>query len=271
MKPNPPVGSLIRLVGIAAGFIVLLVAGCSTFADVPVGSNGVVECASTLTGEIKPEGWHGKLPWCRFDIISIGNNQFKVEDSLAVSQDQQTIKTSANITWTVNPAKLVDIQRKYHGDVADIILAPNVQQALKQATAQFRNTDLTVRRGSVQQKMEDILRERLAPYHDDITIIQLSLTNFTFSDEWQKAVESKVIASQTLATEQIKLQTVRVQADQAAAEASGKARSQAAQQRTLTPLLIQQQWIDKWKGDVPQVVGNGAGMMFGLGGVGKHD
>jgi regulator of protease activity HflC (stomatin/prohibitin superfamily) len=162
----------------------------------------------------------------------------------------------------VNPANLVEIQRKYHGDVEDVILAPNVQQALRQATAAFKNTDLTVQRGKVQEKMEQILRDRLAPYHNDLQIVQLSLTNFTFSEDWQKAVEAKVISTQTLETEEIKLKTVRVQADQAAAEASGKARAQAYQQRTLTPLLIQQQWIEKWDGKMPEIIGQGGGGMM---------
>jgi len=36
-------------------------------------------------------------------------------------------------------------------------------------------------------------------------------------------------------------------------------------QSTLTPLLIQQQWIEKWRGNVPTTtLGSGTNVMYGL-------
>ena len=258
MIRDNPITALVLAVGVV---VVLLIGGCATFGDVPVGYNGVEECASTLTGKVVSEGWHNKAIWCRFDTVSIGNNQFESKDATAVSKDLQDVHTSVDVTWTYNPDHLVEIQRKYRGDAETIILAPNVAQALRQATSKFSATDLTTRRGDAQGLMEQLLRERLRPYNDDLKIIQLSLTNYSFSQAWESAVESKVVAGQNLLTEKTNLQIERVKADQAAAIASGKARSQAAQRQTLTPMLLQQAWIDKWDGHMPTVYGGGSQML----------
>jgi hypothetical protein len=48
---------------------------------------------------------------------------------------------------------------------------------------------------------------------------------------------------------------------------SARAESEAnkLKQATLTPMLLQQQWIDKWDGAVPSTqLGTGANVMYGL-------
>ena len=47
--------------------------------------------------------------------------------------------------------------------------------------------------------------------------------------------------------------------------AKAEAEANALKQRTLTPLLIQQQWIEKWRGNVPTTtLGSGTNVMYGL-------
>jgi len=47
--------------------------------------------------------------------------------------------------------------------------------------------------------------------------------------------------------------------------AKAEAEANALKQRTLTPLLIQQQWIEKWKGNVPTTtLGSSTSVMYGL-------
>jgi len=47
--------------------------------------------------------------------------------------------------------------------------------------------------------------------------------------------------------------------------AKAEAESNRLRQQTLTPLLLQQMWIEKWSGDLPStMLGQGQNMMFGL-------
>lgn len=241
--------------------VILIIFGLNSFGNVPVGFNGVEECASHLTGNVVSEGIHIKAPWCTFRKQSIGNNQYVVENAYAVSNQQQAVHTDVDVTWTLNPAHLVEIQRKYRGGVQSIIIAPNVAQALRQATAQYSNTDLTVKRSLVQQTMENILRDRLKPYNNDVQVVQLSLTNYVFEKGYMDALERKAIAGQELLTQQTNVQVKKAEADQQIALARGIAESQALQQRTITPLYVQLEAIKKWNGELP-TVSSGSGMML---------
>ena len=47
--------------------------------------------------------------------------------------------------------------------------------------------------------------------------------------------------------------------------ARAEAESNKLRQQTLTPLLLQQMWIERWRGDVPStVLGSNQNLMFGL-------
>ncbi len=263
--PRGP-GPFAWLAGAAAVFAL----SALTVGNVPVGYNGVEECMSRLTGRVTDSGWQIKPPWCTFRKLSIGNNQYVVDAASAVSRDQQSVKTSVDVTWTLNPASLVEIERKYHGELQEIVLAPNVQQALKQATSGYTNTELTTKRDEVARSMESILRDRLKPYNNDIQIVQLSLTNFTFEPGYMQSREDLAIASSKLMTEKTNLQTEQVRANEEVIRAEGARKAQELQRQTLTPELIQleaikvqRQMVDKWDGHMPQVM-SGSGTMLGL-------
>jgi regulator of protease activity HflC (stomatin/prohibitin superfamily) len=48
-------------------------------------------------------------------------------------------------------------------------------------------------------------------------------------------------------------------------QARAEAESNRLKQQTLTPMLLRQQWIEKWKGDLPStMLGSGSGVMYNL-------
>ena len=63
----------------------------------------------------------------------------------------------------------------------------------------------------------------------------------------------------------IKVATAQGNAEALLANARAEAESNKLRQQTLTPMFIQQQWIEKWKGNVPTTqLGGSTQVMYGL-------
>jgi regulator of protease activity HflC (stomatin/prohibitin superfamily) len=75
--------------------------------------------------------------------------------------------------------------------------------------------------------------------------------------------ENKV--KQAEAEAKIKIATAEGNAQALLTNAKAEAESNRLRQQTITPLLLQQMWIEKWKGNVPNtVLGSNQNLMFGL-------
>jgi vacuolar-type H+-ATPase subunit H len=75
--------------------------------------------------------------------------------------------------------------------------------------------------------------------------------------------ENKV--KQAEAEAKIKVATANGNAEALLANARAEAESNRLRQQTLTPMLLQQQWIEKWKGNVPTTqLGANTQVLYGL-------
>lgn len=101
-----------------------------------------------------------------------------------------------------------------------------------------------------------VLKERLEKY--GISVLDVSITDFSFSAEFNKAIEAVQIANQEVAKAKQQLEQAKIDAEKKIAQAEGAAQAQRLQQQTLTQELLEQQWIEKWDGKLPTYTGNGA-------------
>lgn len=80
--------------------------------------------------------------------------------------------------------------------------------------------------------------------------------------EAQAALQRKSVAE---AEAQEKIARAKGDSAQAVIAAAGEANAYRLKQQSITPLLIQQMWIDKWDGKLPSTqLSSGNGMMFGI-------
>lgn len=103
----------------------------------------------------------------------------------------------------------------------------------------------------MRNSIESSLRERLTKYR--IEVDTLSITNFDFSPEFQKAIEDKQTAAQLALKAENDLVRIKVEAEQTIATA--KAQAQAIQIRgdalQKNPALVQLELAQKWNGVMP--------------------
>jgi len=140
------------------------------------------------------------------------------------------------------------------------IVTPNIEESIKATTALFQAEELVTKRAEVKSKFEQILTERLIPYH--IEVLSVSITDFQFSEEFSRAIEAKVSAEQKALEAKNKLEQIRYEAQQQVIQAEAQANAtimtaiaeaEAIQiiNEQLTDLYLQKAAIDQWNGEMP--------------------
>ena len=97
---------------------------------------------------------------------------------------------------------------------------------------------------------------KLAKYN--IEIGDISLVNFGFSAEYQKAIEEKVIATQAKLKAEQDLARIEVEAKQTIAKAEGRAKAIQIETQAINSQgganYVQLKAIEKWDGNLPNVM-----------------
>jgi len=122
-------------------------------------------------------------------------------------------------------------------------------------------------------KVRQVLEKQLSP---EGFVLQQFTSNLVYPETFKKAIEAKnnAVQSALMAENQVKTAEAQARIKIATAEgnaqalltnARAEAESNKLRQQTLTPLLLQQMWIEKWEGNVPStVLGSNQNLMFGL-------
>lgn len=141
------------------------------------------------------------------------------------------------------------------GTSFDNIINPLTLEAVKAVAAQYTAQNLIDQRSAVKDKLDSMLSTRLAHYC--IVVDNVSLTQFKFSDEFNNAIEAKVTQEQASLQAKAKLQQVNWEAAATRAQASADAYALRVKRVSLTPILVQQEWVEKWDGHLPTITGSG--------------
>ena len=231
-------------------FLILLVIviwflGSAVFIVGP-GEVGVITQFGRVTGRELGSGLGFKAPW-PIQGVQIFNTQIQKDQALseAASADLQVIHSTLALNYNLDPVRVGEIYRTIGTDVKERIVDPAVQEAFKAVTAQYTASDLLTKRSEVKQKALSLLINRLNP--KGVIVDDLSIVNFNFSDDFNKAIEAKQVAQQQAEQAQYHLE-----------QAQKDAQAQAAQKDSLTTEILQQQAINKWDGHMPQYVGSGS-------------
>src|SRR5208282_3423938 len=101
--------------------------------------------------------------------------------------------------------------------------------------------------------IEEFVKQRIAPYH--LVAENTSITHFSFSKEFETAIEAKVTAQQNAEKAENDLKRITIQAQQQVAQAKGEAEALRVQKEQITPELLQLRQIEmlreKWNGALP--------------------
>jgi regulator of protease activity HflC (stomatin/prohibitin superfamily) len=209
------------------------------------------------------EGLYFKIPFVEQVAMMSTQIQKYTTETTASSKDLQVVSTEVTLNFQLNPQDVANIYRSLRQDYEFRIIQPFVQEAVKSVTANFDAEQLITKRPEVKKQLQDLLTARLQSL--GIRVVELSITEFKFTQVFQDSIEAKVKAVQQSLEAQNALKRVEYEAQQAIIKAQAEAKGLELQKAQITEQLLQLRKIEverlavqKWNGEMPSVVtGNG--------------
>ena len=260
--------------------ILVIVLATSAFVIVESGHVGVVVTLGAVQPVPLSEGFHLKKPFMDKIVQTDIRLTKAVSKSVAASKDLQTVQTQVSVQYSLSgPVAPRTYQRIGTRDVvAATVIEPAIQESVKAVTAQFTAEQLVTRRAEVKQQIQIAIESFIRVTLEDkdvptaLTIANVAITDFEFSEEFNKAIELKVRAEQE-ALQAVNEKTRRVtQAEagyqerklaadgeayeiEAASKAKADAIAREAKALKNNPALIQLRLAEKWDGTLPRFTG----------------
>lgn len=248
--------------------VVLLVCGAvlfiafNPFITVGAGKRGIVLTWGKVEDRILGEGLHTRIPVVqRIVKMSVRTQKHDVETMSAATKDMQDLYIQFSVNYHLDPTQVNDLFKNTGTNYDSIIVAPSVQQIVKQNTVKFEAENTMAHREELRQNIEADLSERLSQY--GIIVEYVHIENIDFNEEFRYAIERKATAAQNLLAEGRELEIMKVQAQQQIEQARGeaeallldaeaKAKALGLQKQQITSELTEYKAIEKWNGVMPQ-------------------
>jgi regulator of protease activity HflC (stomatin/prohibitin superfamily) len=246
-----------RTLGIVVGAVVFAVAFVfECFTIVPPGHVGVQVTMGTVNPVALQPGVNFVNPISSVRNVEIRVKRADLKEAQAGTKDLQSVHTDIVIQYRMSPEKVPTIYSQFGLNVDDKILGPGVNEAFKAVTAHYNSEELITKRDQVSAEILNHVRAKVAPF--DIDVQGISLVNFGFSAEYQKAIEAKVIATQQKQKAEQDLERIKVEAQSRIAQAEGEAKAIAIQASAIQnqggAAYVQLKAIEKWDGNLPNVM-----------------
>jgi regulator of protease activity HflC (stomatin/prohibitin superfamily) len=198
------------------------------------------------------------------------------ESFIVNSKDGSEFHVSPILNYSVKREKVPHIFSKYRVELPQVeegFLKTAVYDAFRIVANSYTADELIGNREQFELKVRQVLQKQLEP---EGFIVSQFTSNLVYPETFKKAIESKNNAVQAALRAENEVKTAEAQAKIKIAKAEGNAQAMLTQakaeaeanslkQRTLTPMLLQQQWIEKWDGRLPTTqLGSGTGMMYNI-------
>ncbi len=264
-------------------FILLFFLVTGVFVIVESGHVGVVRTLGAVQPKALPEGFHMKKPFMdKVEQIDIRLTAASAK-AVSASKDLQTVQTQVTLQYSITGELAPVIFQKIgkRSTVSLTLIEPAIQESVKAITAKYTAEQLVTKRAEVKVEIQEAINNFISITLDEkgispnaLRIANIAITDFDFSDEFNKAIELKVKAEQeALQAKNEKIRRV-TQAEAAAEEkklaasaqafeieVASKARAAAIEREAKAlknnPQIIQLRLAEKWDGTLPKFSGSG--------------
>jgi regulator of protease activity HflC (stomatin/prohibitin superfamily) len=198
------------------------------------------------------------------------------ESFVVNSKDGSEFHVSPLLNYAVKRERVPYIFGKYRVELSMIesgFLKTAVYDAFRVVANSYTADELISNRQQFEIKVRKVLEDQLSP--EGFVLSQFT-SNLIYPETFKKAIEAKNNAVQTALTAENQVKTAEAEAKIKIARAEGNAKAMLTnaraeaeanqlKQRTLTPMLLQQQWIERWNGKLPEtMLGDKTNAMIGI-------
>lgn len=264
--------------------LITTVLGCGlsaftwTFKQIPPGSVGIASLWGKVQDRPLTEGLNIVNPLYDITIMSVQMQKHAPKSAdgqnipyVSASSDMQIVHVQMVLNYSLSADTAPKVFRESGVDYESKILEPAAHEVLKAIMAQHQASEILQKRSLVKADIQKTLATWLAKY--GIELKEVSLQNISFDKNYETAIENKQIQEQEAEAKTYKLQQAVKDAEIQAAQAKGRGDSLRAEAQgaadalklkgaaeaeynqkvaeSLSPVLIQQKWLEKWDGKLP--------------------
>lgn len=250
-RPQQPV-SLIKIVSMAAGLLVFVFIGLTlmfgSWYTVDQTQRAVLLRNGAFAEVVQP-GLHFKMPWMEsvYKIdMQTHNHTYGVDKATnrdvmeAYSADQQPAFLRVSVTLHIDPSKVQEVYSRFGGDIEAAIartITPHVYERVKVVFGQYTAARAISSRGQLNQETAASIAQAIA--YDPVFVIESAqIENISFSPEYIKSVEARMMAEVEVQRQQQNLNQEKIKADIAVTQATGRANSVVAEAKASAEAVI---------------------------------
>ena len=246
------------VIGIIIGILIIgaivLIASIKT---VPTGYVGIKTRFGQVQEDMIQEGFNFKAPFIE-SIVKIDCRTQKYEVTTeASSKDLQKVSNiKIVVNYNVDKTKANQLYKEIGKDYQTVLIEPAILESIKQGMSQYTAEELITKRSEVADVIMNLLKAKLE--EKGVIVSALNITDLSFSEEFDKAVEEKQIVEQETQKAQYELEKAKVENEKKVENAKADAEVMKQQNAQITEeylklkeLEVQQKAIDKWNGQLP--------------------
>ena len=198
------------------------------------------------------------------------------DDSITVtSSEGLPINVDVSMSFTIEAAKVPEIYTKYRKDLDFIkhqFMRQSIREGLQEVFAKYTAEQLySTKRQEARIEVQKFLSDRLGP--EGFVVAQFTLNETRVPQQVVEAINGKVAMTQDAQKAEQEVRKTKAQAEQAVAAAEGQARARRAMAeaeafynttvaKSLTPEYVQYKALERWNGELPQMMGGQGGVPF---------
>lgn len=235
------------IIGVLVIFIIITI--FNSFKTIPTGYVGIKTRFGKVQDTMIYEGINFKVPYIE-KIVKIDCKTQKIETtSESSTKDMQTVRVSIAVNYNVDKDTANILYQEVGTDYQNIIIQPAILESIKSAMAQYTAEELITKRSEVSTSIQNQLSNKISEKGFNIT--DFNITNIDFSDEYNKAIETKAVKQQEVETAKYELEKQKIQNEKEISVAEKDAKVMELQNSQITENTLKLRIIEKWNGQLP--------------------
>lgn len=245
----------VRRILVVGGVVIVLGASylAGSFRTVNSGEVGIRVKFGKASDTIVTEGKVFKSPIIeRIVKMNIQVQKIEVQTSSS-SRDLQEVDSTLAVNYRIDYERAIELYKTVGLKYEVVIIQPAIEESVKAVTSRYTAEQLITRRSEVSQECMEELSLKVSKY--GIIVNDFNITNFNFSEEFNKAIEEKQVAEQKVLTAKQELERDKIEAEKIIVAAEAEQKANELKSESLTPEILIENFIEKWNGKLPEYVG----------------
>ncbi|WP_138477921.1 prohibitin family protein [Dyadobacter bucti] len=234
------------------------------------GTDKGVDNITLVTGRVWYNSWTTKIIEFPTFTQSVDYDSFVI-----TTKDAAEFKVDPKLNYHINPDKVPQIYRQYRrplGEIQQGFMKNTIYDAYRIVANSFTSDSVMSNREVFEDRVQNVLTKTLGKdgfIYDQLTsAITPPPSLRQMIDEKNTSIQARLkaenMAKQAEAEAKVLVAKAEGQAKATLIKARAEAEANQLRQKTLTPLLIQQEWVAKWNGVLPTTNAGGASLMLGI-------